>query len=378
MPINALGTPGLLLVVAAFALALTSCGKTPAICNGGSVGTCLCTSNCPAMPGPEFLYASSTSGQVLGYSIDHNTGALTAINSISGPMRSLGLTAVNNQFLYASDPLNSQLYGYSINPTSGALTMLGASPFSTGAITFPAQLASPQNTSLLYAADAGRVDAFSVGSSGAITPVSGSPFAAATNLLLTVDPSGEFLYTPLVAPPGSIAAFTIGSGGSLAAVPGSPFTIPGQTISNSLSAGIVDTGSFVYEALSAANQIAAFSINSSTGALTPVPTSPFSTTGTPTALLSASGFLYAAIDGAVTAYSIDPSSGALTTASSSPFAIGAVAMAADSFGQYLYLAGPLGILAFSIDSSTGALTPVLGSPFPAANEVTLLTVVQIP
>jgi hypothetical protein len=54
-------------------------------------------------------------------------------------------------------------------------------------------------------------------------------------------------------------------------VTGSPFPIPGQTVSDSLPAGIVDTGTFVFVGLSGTNQIAAFAIVSGTGALTPVP-----------------------------------------------------------------------------------------------------------
>jgi 6-phosphogluconolactonase (cycloisomerase 2 family) len=38
---------------------------------------------------------------------------------------SLGISAVSNQFLYASDTHNAQIDGFSINQTTGALTALG-------------------------------------------------------------------------------------------------------------------------------------------------------------------------------------------------------------------------------------------------------------
>jgi hypothetical protein len=38
------------------------------------------------------------------FSIDHNSGALATVGSVPGPAPTLGLTAVNNQFLYPRIP----------------------------------------------------------------------------------------------------------------------------------------------------------------------------------------------------------------------------------------------------------------------------------
>lgn len=386
MPANALRTPAKLLVVVALSLALASCGtSTPVVICGlpstTSSATCTCgseTAACPIQPGPEFLYAVG-GGQILAFSIDHNSGALTTVGSSTGPSISFGLTAVNNQFLYASDSLVAQLDGFSINQTTGALTALSGSPFSTGTLSVPAGLASPGASSLLYAADAGRVDAFTVSATGIPAAISSSPLPSGSGLFLTVDPSGTFLYTAADSAlgTGGMFAYTIDSTGALTAVPGSPFPIPGQTGLNSLLIGIVDTGSYVYAALLQTNQIAAFSVTSGTGVLAPVPGSPFSTGTTPLALVFASGFLYALNDGGISGYSINSSTGVLTPLSDSPFAIIGGAITTDSFGQYLYVSGPTGIQAFTINSTSGALSAITGSPFPAG-EATLLTVVQIP
>jgi 6-phosphogluconolactonase (cycloisomerase 2 family) len=335
---------------------------------------------CPISPGPEFLYATSIGGQILAFSIDHNSGALTTIGSVPGPSPpSLGLTTVNNQFLYASDTHNAQLDGFSINQTTGALTALAGSPFTTGTFSFPGDLTSPPGSSLLYAADADTIDAFTMSAAGAPTALSVSPFLPEVNFFLAVDPSGKFLYASDDDPPGGIFAFTIDSTGVLAAVPDSPFTIPGQTVPNSLPLGIVDTGSYVYAALSQTNQIAAFSIVSGTGALSPVPGSPFSAGATLITVVFANGFLYALYDGGISGYSVNSNNGVLTPLSGSPFAIigGSISIVTDSFGEYLYVSELAGIQAFSINSTSGALTPVAGSPFPGSG-ATLLTVVQIP
>jgi len=383
MPTHALRSSTKLFVVVTLSLVLASCDTStpPIVCDGpsSSNGTCTCgqgTSACPVSPGPEFLYTAG-SGQIRAFSIDRNNGALTTVGSMPGPATTFGLTAVSNQFLYVSDPADEQLDSFLINQTTGALTAVMGSPFSTGAFSLPAGLASPAGSDHLYAADVAGVDGFTTNATGTPAAISGSPFPSGTNLFLTIDPSGTFLYTSIDDPPGGIFAFTIGSTGALTAVSGSPFAIPGQTVLNSRPFGIVDTGSYVYAALSDTNQIAAFSIVSGTGALTAVPNSPFSAGMTPTALVFANGFLYALNDGGITGYSINSSNGVLTPLSGSPFTVIGDAMTADSFGEYLYVAGLSGIQAFSINSANGALTPVGGSPFPAS-AATVSTVVQIP
>jgi 6-phosphogluconolactonase len=384
MPTKALRTSARLSVVTTLLWALTSCStSTPSIVcgavNNSSSGVCKCgtgTQACPITPGPEFLYAT-TIGQILAFSIDHNTGALTALGSATGPSVTLyPIASVNNQFLYVPDALNAQLDGFSINQTTGALTSLG-SPFSTGGFSLPGGLASPAGSSLLYAADVSRVDAFTISASGTPTALSG-PFVSGGNRDLAADPSGKFLYASDLDPPGGVFAVTIDSAGALTAVPDSPFTVP-QTLQNSQPRGIVDTGSYVYLALSGTNQIAAFSIVSGTGALAPVPSSPFSAGTSPTNLAYSSGFLYATNlgDGTISGYSVSSSSGALTPLEGSPFPIVGGSLAADSLGEYLYASEAGDIQAFSINSSSGALTPVSGSPFPA-NGALNLTVVQIP
>jgi 6-phosphogluconolactonase len=382
MPTTVLRTNAELLVAAALCFALASCGTNtpPIICNALSVAaSCTCgfsTKACPISPGPEFLYATSIGGQILAFSIDHNSGTLSTIGSVPGPSLSLGLTAVNNQFLFASDFRNAQLDGFSINQTTGALTALAGSPFSSGTVSLPGDLASPAGSSLLYAADIGGVDAFTISAAGAPAALSGSPALAGVSSSIAVDPSGKFLYASV---PNGIFAYTIDSTGVLAAVPDSPFAIP----SGGLPLSIVGTGSYVYAALSSSNQIAAFSVVSGTGALTPVPGSPFSSGTNPSTLVLASGFLYALnkplglTNGSITSYSVNSNTGALTPLSGSPFAIGGISMAADSFGQYLYVTGPAGIQALRIDSTNGTLIPVAVPPFPGSG-ANLLSVVQIP
>jgi 6-phosphogluconolactonase len=388
MSTTALRIVARLFAAVTLSLALTCCGTNlRTVCDAplssSSTGTCTCGSgDCPAQPGPEFLYATSIDGQILAFSIDQtNNGALTSIGSVPGPTAGLGLAAVDNQFLYASDTHNAQIYGFSINQTTGALTALSGSPFPTGTLSIPGQLAAPpgemgSSSLLLYAGDVGTIDTFSISATGAPTALSGSPYVPESGFSIVVDPSSYFLYAADDDPPGGIFAFTTNP---LTAVLNSPFTIPGETVADSLPAGIADSrGSFVYAALSQTNQIAAFSIMSS-GALAPVPGSPFSAGATPTSLVVANSFLYAisSLDATISGYSINSSNGVLTPLSASPFAIVGFSLATDYFAQHLYVAGLTAIQVFGIDSTSGALTPVPGSPFPVGG-AQLLTIVQIP
>ena len=328
-------------------------------CGSGNVA-------CPA--GPHYLYAAGFNGQVSGFPIDPGTGALGTPFSTPGPSNSFGMAAFNRGFLYVSNPVLSgvgSINGWSIDSRSGALTALPGSPFSLGALSLPAGLAINSAAQVLYVADAGKVDALKIDSSGAISAISGSPFPAGSNLFLTIDVGNKFLFTADNTPPGNVWAFTIDSTGALTAAPGSPFpTIPNYVGSTSPGEVVVDsTSSYVYVGLLATNQIAAFSISPATGALTPVPGSPFNTGNGPLTLTSAGKFLYVSngLDGKIAGYSVDPSTGILTELANSPFAIAGLAMASDPSGQFFYTSVSSGILAFAIDPNTGNLTQI-GSP----------------
>lgn len=159
---------------------------------------------------------------------------------------------------------------------------------------------------------------------------------------------------------------------------GSPFaTILGYVGNTQPSQIVVDsTGSFVYTGLKATGQIAGFSIDASTGALTLMPDSPFPAGNDPIALVTAGNFLYVsnALDGTISGYRINPTTGALTQLSGSPFAIPGGALATDPSGSYLYTTGFGGLQAFSLNPQTGALTAI-GSPI-AYDGATVLTFVQ--
>lgn len=71
--------------------------------------------------------------------------------------------------------------------------------------------------------------------------------------------------------------------------------------------------------------------------------------------------------GSVSAYTVDNSSGALTAVANSPFTTGAngtIAVGADTSGKFVFAANQAGgVSAFTVDRTNGVLTEVTGSPF---------------
>lgn len=355
-----------------------------------STGTAPCTS-CGGSAPPNFLevlYGFPSDALFSTYVtciIDISAGGFSTTSYGSSPLLiSTGMATVNSQFLYISrtTATGSQIFGYLINQTDGTLMALTGSPFFFGPnLSFFGLVATP-NGRFLYVPDVNQIDALGVDTTtGVPTVIPSSPFAAAGDEQLVVDPSGQFLYASDGESPGGILAFAVGPTGALTPVSGSPFAIPNQSVANSEPYGIVDTGQFVYAALLGSSQIAAFSIDSSTGALTPVPGSPFPSTGVLPAILTFTGkFLYVinATDGSISGYTINPASGALTPIPGSPFGSENTYFVIDASGKYLYVSQSSAILSWNINPTTGVLTPG-AEDFSYDGEGSLwLTIVQLP
>jgi 6-phosphogluconolactonase len=367
--------------VVAFLIALAACGGTKTtVCPAASscgcgIGTALCVA-------PQYVYANGIDGQVSVFPVDPATGTLGSPTAAAGPAMSLGMAAMNNQFLYVSG-LSANLTqpapidAWSIDLGRGSLATVAGSPFPLMPPSIAAGLAVDNNSQTLYVADGGRIDALKSDSTGALATVPGSPFLAGDNLYLTVDPQDRFLFATDNTVPGSVEAFTIDSStGALTAVSGSPFAI-GPVGSSLLLGIVVDTSSrFVYTAMQTTGQVAGFSIAAPSGALTPIPGSPFTTGSTPIALSTANNFLYVSNlgDGTLSGFAIDPATGVLTPLAGSPFAILAGSLTTDTGGNYLYTAGSGGMMTLKIDRASGVPAQV-GSTIPYKG-ATVLTFVQ--
>lgn len=357
-------------------IALAGCSSGPHACPAASSSsTCGCVAGALTCPlPPPHLYADGINGQITMFPVDRGTGALGTPMSVAGPTNSLGIVALNDQFLYVSDFAlggPASIDAWSIDSSTGFLTP--APSFSLGTLSIAAGLAIDFNNQILYVADAGKVDALKADpATGTLTAIPQSPFPSGANLYLAIDPTDQFLFASVTDPPGGVAAFTIDSiTGALTAVAGSPFAaVPNSTIQPGQI--VVDSsGKFVYVTLVQSSQVAGFSINTPSGTLTPVPGSPFSAGNGPLSLTAVNEFLYVSnlMDGTLSGYTIDSASGMLTPLANSPFPIPAGAITSDIFG-FLFVSGTGGMTSFKVDVTGGALTQV-GSPVPFAGATAL-------
>ena len=354
-----------------------------------------CT-NCPS----HVLFATGIN-QIIKFQIDSSTGALSSPTIASGPNQSVGIIATPTN-VYVSDFLNDAVDVFSISNTGG-LTAVSGSPFSLGGNSAGAGgLALAPGIGSLYATDLNRgiVTAW-VSNQGVLTAISGSPFTVGNTpervVVATTTTGNLFAYVSNTNDSaGSISAFSINlNTGALTPVPGSPFatgaagSFPGPAAMVVREAG----SNFLYVALAgtanANNEIVAFVIDANTGALTPVPGSPFTTGKDPLHMtLDAPGnFLYTSNiqDNTISAFSFDNNTGALSPVPGSPFPGGGSSLGGMSaYSGFLYVADPQGnaIRGYVVDdtstTSTGALTAMTGSPFKAGNQPSFLSAVVSP
>lgn len=188
-----------------------------------------------------------------------------------------------------------------------------------------------------------------------------------------LDAETQFVYTNNDISPNTVSAFSVGPDGSLTEIASSPFPTGGDGLGSGLFASnrITIAGNFLYVSDSASNDVSAFSIDSATGSLTPVPGSPFPTGGLGTSGISLAGtpdgrFLMTGNSNSanITVFSIG-GDGSLTPVAGSPFHAGGLpdGMKVTPDGKSLAVALLGSVAMFSI-ASDGSLTSVPGSPFP--------------
>lgn len=273
------------------------------------------------------IVAPNTTGIALAAAAGTSTITVTDAASTLTANTQLTVTAATSRFAFAASLGDSSVATFVVNPATGTFIPRGK------------------------------------------TYVFGSPAVALP------DPSGRFVYLPNQNQ--TIAVYAVDPvTGTLTdtGLPRPPIDDGGP-----YQGAIDPTGRYLYIANFGSNTLSAYSINTSTGALTkigsaiPVGNSPLGIvidhTGT---------FLYVAndTDGTISAFSINPSTGALTPLSTPTFAVGdslPQLMTIDPTNTVLYVANggdlvnPGTVSAFTIGTgvNAGLLTPVSGSPFGA-------------
>lgn len=240
-----------------------------------------------------------------------------------------------NLFIAVTNSSDNTVGVYQVDTTAGTLTAVSGSPVTTGTFPFGVTFSPLINGNLFVAVtnqNGNSVSVFSVNTStGVLTGVPGSPFSTgASSLPLSV------AFSPLV--------------------------------NGNLFAAIAERGT---------DKVGVYTVNTSTGVLTQVSGSPFSTGTFPRYVVFSpfiNGNLFAAVinknDNTVSVYSVNTSTGFFTPVSGSPFGTGAnplgVAFSPLVNGN-LFAAVPNSIdntvSIYSVNTSTGFFNPISGSPF---------------
>ena len=351
------------------------CNQGPFPCSLSSSLNSSCCNGNAACTIPQHLYIT-TASQVLSYGVDRSTGAPIFIGSVAGPGNPGGvLAASGTNYVYVSDFAGNAVDGFGSN--GGTLTPVSGSPFP--GVTGPAGLTSRFTFLFVPNFNGNSVSAFSIGQNGALTTIAGSPFAAVSGPKAVAANATHFLYVSNSTDPlGEISGYSVDQNtGALTPVPGSPFV----TKLNAAPGAIVvpGLGKFLFVALTNDNSVAAFAIDSN-GALTPVAGSPFAAGSQPLDLAADAGgsFLYTA-DGngnAVTGFVI-ASDGSLSAIPGSPFPTGIAPSRLILDGRgHLYVTGrgSNSLFGFAVTSGTGALTSLSGFPFNLGHQPISITV----
>jgi 6-phosphogluconolactonase (cycloisomerase 2 family) len=317
---------------------------------------------------------------VSAFAIDAITGNLALVNSAPSDIQPYAIAVTpNGAFVYTANVGAADISIYAVNATTGALTSAGTA--STGVGSAPDAIAVDPSGLFVLAADSAGATLVVLQinqTTGALTQVPGSPFATDVNPAgnasgVTVDPSGRYVFaTNQFDPPVGLAGYTFNStpgSGDLTQFP--TWQVP--TGNGALWVTVDALDRFIYASNSLDGTVSGWTIGVG-GALSAITGSPFGagfTAGAQTGVIAidpSGRFLYVTdtANNQLDAFTVDQTTGALTPMAGSPFGIGngAFGVAIDPSAQFLYVANSFdaSISMFTLSPTTGVLTAVPGSP----------------
>jgi 6-phosphogluconolactonase len=362
-------------------------------CGGGSSSQT--TNNTPHAPSYYAYIADANTFAATASLTTYSeaSGQLTPVGSpISISEAACGLTvSPNNKILYLETCITGWIQPYSIDPNTGALTAVGGGtsvniPGPSYGVISPLIVAPNGEFAYVVNQSAGTVVIYSIGSDGSLT-AAGSLSKGGTTIAIA--PVGDFLYVATGG--GFVFAFAVdANSGGLTPVQGNPFALNdgGNFLDAPVALAVAPSGKYLY-APDDDDVFTIFSVAPNTGVLTAVNSYPppplnFVNGGGPVVLNTAGTVAYMQGLGDIAAYSVDATTGAVSQTAvtgNSCQTSGAYTrsyvgppvpeIALDPAGDHLYalwircgITGLGEVSAYSVDASTGALTyvgPVTGT-----------------
>src|SRR3984957_12707996 len=282
-------------------------------------------------PNGQFVYTTNGGASDISiFSVNAATGALTAAGAASTGAGSEPLSITidpSGKFALATAGANGTVVVFSINPGTGALAQVPGSPFPTAAAPAgnPSSVIVDPSDRFVYVTDqfVPAIDSYTFNATtGDLTPLPSSPSAAGNNpVWVSIDPTGKFLYVSNQTD-GNVSGWTINGAGALGAMAGSPYGAGFAGGANPVVNTIDPTGRFMYVTDVINDQVVAFTIDQTTGVLSPMAGSPFATGNGPfgEAIDPSGQFLYVSntYDGTISMFTVDVTTGALTAVPGSP------------------------------------------------------------
>ena len=319
----------------------------------------------------DFSHLGNTTNGLTEQTLNASTPSFvsnTAFVAPALPNYPTGLIIVQKRYMYIPSS-DGTLFVYVIDSSTANITPLTVPSYTVLGGTSIA--ANPAGT-LLFVGDysAQQVSVFTINADGSLIADGAFATSGVRPKVMTTDGLGRFLYISDGSTTSQISAFSISSGGILTAVAGSPFSAGLAAISGEKSGAYL----LGVSAVSGDRNVHVYGINSTTGVITEVQGSPFTTQNSPTALVvhPNGSWVYTFNKSTVNvgnplapmeAFKIG-TGGTLTELSSSPYAtITANGGPIEPTGQYMFALGIQAVgttntivAAVGIDQTTGALT----------------------
>ena len=194
------------------------------------------------------------------------------------------LSQINN-LVFVANTGDRTITSFQINPASGILTRVAGSPFPTLLTLDSCQgisLAATPDGNFLFASSNGQIETFTINAGGTLTPLATplTPNCCSPNAGMVISPNGQFL---AISNQTSVSMFTINAG-VLTQVTGSPFAKTGSGSLSGLDFSCAADRLYAGEATGSPALADGWTIDNALGSptlgvLTPVPGTPFTSSG---------------------------------------------------------------------------------------------------
>ena len=325
-----------------------------------------------AVASPKFLYITNMNQAVRGFAVNATTGALTVIPGspwIADEFPFSSASSPGGTFVYTVNPSNSDISAFAVNATSGVLTPVPGSPFALSMGSCCVRFVAHPNGKFAYGLEtAYGVWPFVVNPTTGVLTAMGNSAQAGVFPTAQIDPSGRFLYTanaglsfiPDPAKTNNISAFSIDpTNGALTEIAGSPF----PTGTDPVRLTTDPSGKYLLVSNLVSHDIRTYAISQTTGALTQVGKVATGGSNFDVRFEPGGHFLYVTIGDLkrISVYSFNAGSGALSKVQDVNISGGAHFLAVDPSGKFLLAEtfttnSSTAVASYTINAATGILT----------------------